>query len=195
VIDWPALLATIVVALFSSAVLTSILNNLFLSLREERDRRREARGMLQRARSAANMLLEGTNVAAYDSAARVRRTFVSVKNLMLSQEFTTATADLDIDDAYRALEKLQTTTTQLDTISQELGSAAADPRAWMMVGDEPNPDIDEQAYNRLESAQKVRDNLAKAVTRDVERLLASIKSQQQELRSRRVTLANLFGFD
>jgi hypothetical protein len=63
--------------------------------------------MLQRARSSAAMFLEAVRATEYDSGIRIDTRLVALREMMLSLEFTTATADLDLDAAYRALEAIQ----------------------------------------------------------------------------------------
>jgi hypothetical protein len=181
--DWKTLLGTIVIALLSSAVLTSILNNMFLLRREERGRKREARGMLQRARSSAAMFLEVVKAKEYDSDITINSRLSTLRDMMLSLEFTTATADLDLDEAYRALETLQIEARGLVLNSNELKRLSQDDGAWPALPDgDENPEFDPEIAERRETHREHQTLLVNAVSKQAERVVSTIASQQKRLR-------------
>ncbi len=187
--DWRGLLGAIVIALLSSAVLTSILNNIFLSRREEQDRRREARGMLQRARSSAAMFLEAVKAKEYDSDVRIDARLSTLRDMMLSLEFTTATADLALDEAYRALEALQIEARSLVLNSKELHRLSEDGSLWPMLPDgDDNPDYDPEVHERYNTHREHQTLVVGVVSKQAEKVVNTIAEQQDRLRRRNWTL-------
>ena len=187
--DWRGLLGAIVIALLSSAVLTSMLNNMFLLRREEQDRRREARGMLQRARSSAAMFLEAVKAKEYDSDVRIDARLSTLRDMMLSLEFTTATADLELDEAYRALETLQIEARSLVLNSKELHRLSEDGSVWPMLPDgDTNPEYDPEVRERYDTHREHQTLLVSVVSNQAEKVVNTIAEQQERLRRRSWTL-------
>jgi hypothetical protein len=186
-LDLKSLLVVFSLALLSSVVLasglTSWLNNVFLSRREDKERRRKAIGLLQRARSSATMYAQKAENAKYSSGTRVSGSFKVLRQLMLSPDFTTATAELNLDDAYRALEKLHAASWDLDDWSLRRERLAEQPNSWTLLeNEELNPNVDPGLFAEREAAEKRLERAIRSGTEASGQFIASIASQQEKLR-------------
>ena len=101
-----AILGSAVLAALLASLVTSLLQSWLQSKRDVDQRRRTATGMLQRAQSAATMLLQALESVQDNIETDTATALESLTGIMLSAEFTTATADLDLDDTYRELERM-----------------------------------------------------------------------------------------
>lgn len=178
---------TIGIALLSSAVLasalTSLLNNFFLSRREAKDRKREASGLLQRTRSTASMLSQAIRVMEHDWSVRIDRRLHELRGMMLSREFTIATSDLRLDEAYRALEILEIEARKLTNNTIALGMLRDDPNTWITneQGD-TNTNFNPDFSHEFESRKGRQSTLIATVAVQSDRIVKTIAAEQEWLR-------------
>jgi hypothetical protein len=139
--------------------------------------------MLQRARSAATMLLESAKEAEYSLQVDVQRSFATVRDIMLSTEFVIATADLNLDEAYRSLETMQNALRTFEKSSEAYGALLANPNTLPMIDDEENEDFDPELAGELQTWEKWHGRTVKVVLNHAEKIAHCLESQQQALRT------------
>ena len=175
-------MGTVLSSAVVAALLVSLLNHASLWIREEEKRRREVVGMLQRARSAATMLLQALDVVSYDPNLSIGKRVHALTEMMLSPEFTTATAGLNLEQAYRALERLDANVRPLAENSAQLRAYANDSRTIQIVdpeSGEENPDYDPELDSRRHSYERAQSSITDKMKDDLLELRESVSDLQK----------------
>ena len=169
-----------------ASVLTSFLNNAFLSRREHDQRTRQAIGMLQRARSAVTMLLQAAHDIEHYPDTDFGARLASVREIMLSTEFATTTADLDLEAAYQSLEQIHAHTRTLEENSERLAQYVGDIRTFGPVDSDgvENPDYDPEVAMTRYQYEKWQENYVKRVSEPAQALKHHLESTQRKLSGR-----------